>query len=315
MNRTQKLRLVTRGGFFLLFILAPPLDLFRYDLTQGHFIILGQAWTLGIESDPQAQLSMNVLLRGLLPVLAFVALALWIAWRYGRLYCGWLCPHFSVVQIINGLMRRACGRLSLWDNTALPEAQADGTRITPSSAWWLMVIPAVIGFALLWAVSLLTYLLPPLEIWHNLVHATLTRNQTSFIAVGTALFIIEFTFARHLFCRYGCAVGLFQSLAWMGNRKALVVKFDHRHARACASCDASCEHACPMRLKPRGSKRRMWSCTQCQLCVQACENVNASHDPPSVLVMASGPDALERPLAHAGKHGQAADPAGSHNRY
>jgi ferredoxin-type protein NapH len=27
-------------------------------------------------------------------------------------------------------------------------------------------------------------------------------------------------FARHLFCRFGCAVGLFQSLAWMANPKA-----------------------------------------------------------------------------------------------
>ena len=35
MNRTQKYRLWWRTAFFLLFVLAPPLDLFRYDLTQA----------------------------------------------------------------------------------------------------------------------------------------------------------------------------------------------------------------------------------------------------------------------------------------
>ena len=38
-----------QAGFFALFVLAPPLDLFRLDLTLGHFILFGQAWTLGLD--------------------------------------------------------------------------------------------------------------------------------------------------------------------------------------------------------------------------------------------------------------------------
>ena len=33
----------------------------------------------------------------------------------------------------------------------------------------------------------------------------------------------------------------------------------------------ACEHACPMRLRPRREKRWMFSCVQCGECVSACE--------------------------------------------
>jgi hypothetical protein len=42
-----------------------------------------------------------------------------------------------------------------------------------------------LGFAFLWALVLLTYLLPPAAIYHNLVSGELTRNQTIFLAAGT----------------------------------------------------------------------------------------------------------------------------------
>jgi ferredoxin-type protein NapH len=103
--------------------------------------------------------------------------------------------------------------------------------------------------------------------------ATLTRNQGLFIGVGTVVLFLEFTFARHLFCRYACAVGMFQSLAWMTNRRAMVVGYQRERARDCASCPSFCDHVCPMRLKPRNIKRLMFACTQCGQCIDACETV------------------------------------------
>lgn len=293
MNRVQRQRLWWRSGFFALFLLAPVLDIFRYDLTQGYFIFFGYPWTLGVDASGPFQPGLNILLRGFLPVALVVAAGIWVSWRYGRLYCGWLCPHFSVVEIINALMRRASGKLSLWDRQSLPEVQADGVEIHPRSAFWWLTGLAIVFFSLLWAVTLLTYLLPPVEIWHNLLTANLTRNQSLFILVATLLLMLEFTLARHLFCRFGCAVGVFQSLVWMGNRRALVVGFNRQRATVCADCDKSCEHACPMRLQPRQIKRKMFTCTQCQQCVQACEKVNAPQGAESLLQMVSGQCALD----------------------
>lgn len=270
-----------RSAFFVLFVTAPPLDIFRYDLTLGHFILFGQPWTLGIDALAGGEISslegaLNLLWRAFLPLFAVVGGGLWIAWKYGRLYCGWLCPHFSVVETINALMRRAGGRHSLWDKAPQPGVRADPRY------WWLVGL-AVIGFAFLWALALLTYLLPPFEIYHNLLHGELTRNQALFLGVGTFLLSIEFMFARHLFCRFACAVGLFQSLAWMGNRRALEVRFDTARAKACANCNNACDHVCPMRLKPRTIKRAKFTCTQCVQCIQICENVQSGNPQGGVL--------------------------------
>ncbi len=298
MNSVQAQRLLWRAGFFVLFILAPPLDIFRFDIPANHFVILGHAWTLGASDFAHGDSGViptasNMFLRGFLPVVSLIGIGIFIAWKWGRLYCGWLCPHFSVVAMINSLMRRATGKLSLWDRETLPESQCDGTRIKTSKIWWLAVAVAVLGFAFLWAVALLTYLLPPKEIYFNLIHGELTPNQFRFIAVATVLLTIEFTAARHLFCKYGCAVGVFQSLVWMGNKRALVVGFDRDRAKLCSDCDASCEHACPMRLKPRSIKRKMFTCTQCMQCVEACEKVQAGGDQPSLLKMLDGHCALD----------------------
>lgn len=278
MLTTQQQRLIWRSSFFLLFILAPPLDLFRFDLTQNHFIFLRQPWTLGMAEFQTGQISTlemtwNMLLRFFLPIGLIVGAGIYISWKWGRLYCGWLCPHFSVVEIINSLMRRASGKLSLWDKKKLPEDQKDGKHIIPNKYWWFVTVFTVLLFSFMWAVVLLTYLLPPQEIYSNLLNASLTRNQFIFISVATVLLVIEFTLARHLFCRFGCAIGIFQSLVWMGNKTAMVVSFDRKRAKECVDCDSSCEHACPMRLKPRSTKRHMFTCTQCMQCVEACGKV------------------------------------------
>ena len=293
MNRAQTQRLLWRSAFFALFVLAPPLDIFRFDLNLGHFILFGFPWTLGIDAAQPVHSGVNIILRAFLPIALVVGAGIWVSWRYGRLYCGWLCPHFSVVEMINALMRRASGKPTLWGKELLPERQSDGVEIHPRRSLWWLTLLTIVFFSLLWAVTLLTYLLPPAEIWGNLFSAQLTRNQALFIAVASALLVIEFTLARHLFCRFGCAMGLFQSLVWMGNRRALVVGFDREHASACAACDRSCEHACPMRLRPRQIKRKIFTCTQCQQCVQACERVNAPRRAESVLQMVSGHCALD----------------------
>jgi Fe-S-cluster-containing dehydrogenase component len=50
-----------------------------------------------------------------------------------------------------------------------------------------------------------------------------------------------------------------------------------------------------MRLRPRQVKRRMFTCTQCQQCVQACDRVNLPDGQPGLLHMVSGRCAEETP--------------------
>ncbi len=306
MSRTslQGRRAWFQVGFFVLFALAPPLDILRIDLVQGHAILFGQNWTLGIDEfiagrAGVADAALNLFVRGFVPLFGGAALLLWIAWRFGRLYCGWLCPHFSVVEFINGMMLRASGKPSIWEKKPLPRRQPDGSLIEPNPWYWIPTLMAVIGFAFLWALVLLTYLLPPTVVYGNLISGELTRNQAVFLVAASSAFTVEFLLARHLFCRFGCAIGLFQSLVWMANPKGMVVGFDTARARACQDCNNACDNVCPMRLKPRTIKRRMFTCTECAQCISACTQVQEGEPHGSLLRWVSGDDALAVALDRA----------------
>jgi polyferredoxin len=296
----QNWRLATQIGFFLLFLLAPALDLLRFDLYETQLWFLGQRWSLGIEALAKGQMDattagLQLVLRAFVPGLLFVGVFLGIAYRYGRLYCGWLCPHFSMVEGLNTLLQRACGKLSVWDKSPTPRP---GTA--PNAHWWPIfgLSCALMGFT--WAITLLTYLLPPTVIWSGLFTGTLTPNQSRFLWVATTLFTLDFAFARHLFCRFGCAVGLFQSLAWMANPKGMVVAFARERARECKTCDqprgSACDNACPMRLNPRNIKRMMFSCVQCGQCLTACDATQQAQQRTPTLEWQVGVEALRETL-------------------
>lgn len=301
--RLQRWRRALQFGFFALFLLAPALNLLRFDLNEAQLWVLGHRWSLGIDAfirgeATATQTAIAIFVRGILPAVAFVVAFMTVAYRYGRLYCGWLCPHFSLVETLNDLLHRATGKLSLWDKHATPR----GGR-APQRRWWPLFVLSCATFGFLWAITLLTYLLPPAQVWGNLVQGTLTLNQARFIAIGSAVFTLEFLFARHLFCRFGCAVGLFQSLAWMANPKGLVVAFDRKRARDCRSCSttkapggAACDHACPMRLTPRNIKRLMFACVQCGQCITECESSHAAQHRSPNLEWTVGLDAVRETL-------------------
>jgi len=303
MPALQRRRLLFQLGFFALFLLAPALNLLRFDVHEAQLWFLGQRWSLGIDAFKAGQISANqaavqIVLRAFVPVIALVAAFLAVAWRYGRLYCGWLCPHFTLVETLNATLQRACGKLSLWDKHRTPRA-----GVQPAARWWPVFFGLCLVFGFLWAVTLLSYLLPPSEVWSGLRTGKLAPNPTRFLVAATVVFTLEFAFARHLFCRFGCAVGLFQSLAWMANPKSMVVAFDRDHARACRSCStaafpqgSACDNGCPMRLHPRNIKRMMFSCVQCGQCLDACSQTcsNQGHEP--LLEWKIGTDAVRETL-------------------
>jgi len=296
----QHWRWVTQISSFALFVLAPSLDWLRFDLTQTQLWFLGQRWSLGIDALARGQIgatdaALQLLWRAFLPALLLVTVFLGVAYRYGRLYCGWLCPHFSMVELLNTLLHRACGKLSLWDKGFTPKAGA-----APDARWWPLFGLSCVLMGMVWAITLLTYLLPPADIWANVLQGTLTVNQTRFLLIASTVFTLEFALARHLFCRFGCAVGLFQSLAWMANPKGMVVAFARERARECKTCDAprgsACDNACPMRLNPRNIKRMMFSCVQCGQCLTACAATQHMQQRAPSLQWQVGVDALRETL-------------------
>ncbi len=314
--RLQAWRRRTQGGFFVLFLLAPSLNLLRFDLHEAQLWFLGIRWSLGIDALTRGEVSatqagVTLVLHAFVPAVIFIAAFLGIAYRYGRVYCGWLCPHFSAVETLNDVLHRACGKLSLWDKTTTHRA-----GIHPSARWWPLFAISCLTMGFVWAITLLTYLLPPDEIWGRLLSGTLTPGPTRFLWVATLLLTLEFAFARHLFCRFGCAVGLFQSLAWMANPRGMVVAFTRERARDCKTCrhetaegtalpdtdvlaplpGNACDAVCPMRLRPRNIKRLMFSCVQCGQCLTACDATQSAQARTPTLQWEIGEAALRETL-------------------
>ena len=72
MARLQRLRRALQIGFFALFLLAPALDLLRFDLEETQLWVLGHRWSLGIDEFTQhridaTQVALNIVLRAILP--------------------------------------------------------------------------------------------------------------------------------------------------------------------------------------------------------------------------------------------------------
>ena len=204
------------------------------------------------------------------------------------------------METLNNVLHRACGKLSLWDKSKTLRANAQ-----PNPRWWPLFALSCALMGFLWAITLLTYLLPPVTIWGGLIHGTLTPNQARFIVIGSLVFTAEFAFARHLFCRFGCAVGLFQSLVWMANPRSMVVSFARERARDCKTCDeprgSACDHVCPMRLNPRNIKRKMFSCVQCGQCLTVCDTSQQAQAREPNLQWQVGAEALRETLRQRNK--------------
>ncbi len=285
----QSARTYTRVFFFLLFLFAPLLNIFRFDLDLGHFIIFGQQWTLDLGSVLTGQgdsvdAASIVFLKVLIPGMLFIGICGVLIWKYGRIYCGWLCPHFSVVEMINGIMLKQLNRVTLWEKPSKVNKRR-----------WPRVLVALVSvlMAFTWAVGLLSYLVAPVTLLNDLISFNLGFGSSLFICAATCVFSFDFIFARHLFCKYGCALGLFQSLIWMANNKAMTVKFDRKRAKACRDCNKACDTACPMRLPTRNMKRAKFTCTQCAQCISACQDVQKDNPQGSLLNWAQGQEAVE----------------------
>jgi ferredoxin-type protein NapH len=55
----QRRRLLFQLAFFALFLVAPSLDLLRFDLNETQLWFLGQRWSLGIDAFKAGEITAN----------------------------------------------------------------------------------------------------------------------------------------------------------------------------------------------------------------------------------------------------------------
>ena len=91
--RRQYSRWLAQVAFFLLFVLVPIFDVFRYDLNAGHAWLFGMEWRIGMADFYAGKITameagLHILFYVLLPVIGLGLTLMIVAWRWGRIYCG-----------------------------------------------------------------------------------------------------------------------------------------------------------------------------------------------------------------------------------
>lgn len=222
--------------------LIPILDLFRFDLGNNQFLLLGQRFFIH-------QLY--------LPIIMFVILMIVLIFFsriFGRIWCGWLCPQNTWAELGDYL-------------SALAHKQESSV-----SKFLKLTISVLVAFCMILFFSfvLMAVFVDPKELWKQAA----TGNIGGFVGISLVKLTV-FGFAnmlviRHSFCWNICPYAMLQKV--LANSGTLRIIFN---LSTCVDCKG-CEKVCTMKLRPRylDKTQDVTNCINCGQCIKAC-NVQA----------------------------------------
>ncbi|MCF6093017.1 4Fe-4S binding protein [Microaerobacter geothermalis] len=226
---------------FLMFItLLPILDLFRLDMAESRFVILGKYFFIN-----QLYLALIAF------ILSILVLALF-ARNFGRIFCGWLCFQTFWSELGDSIIKK-------WRK--LKKSRSKKTKIKhliQIISLFFIVFPLMWGFYTV----LVSYFVAPKVIWSwvNL------GPPIWFLVLGVKFSVfglIDLLVIRHSFCQSMCPYGIMQQKA--KKNTSLRIVFDPNQ---CIDCNL-CDQACLMGLKPRELSKED-PCINCAECITAC---------------------------------------------
>ncbi len=271
LKNLHTLRRLTQLTFICLLLLAPSLDLLRYDVAATDLYIFGQVWELGLGSefyaDPSAfgsgYVAIRILLKAILPWVIVLSIFPLLGVLLGRTFCGWACPEGTLFELADTITLKLLGRRSMFGAKPNdpPDAKGGRFKYIVLGVIYLFIVPPFFG------VMLTGYFIAPARIWHELVTLELSFGLKAGIIGVSSYMFITFIFVRHTICKYFCAAGLMQMLFGWASPISLGVRFEREAFSRCTDC-RRCEQVCFMDVKPRG--REDINCVNCGDCLVAC---------------------------------------------
>jgi polyferredoxin len=257
-----------------LFMLSPVLGLFRFDVISQHLVFLGRVYPL--EANGPVMWVPVTFFGGVL-LIALVSLL------YGRLFCGWVCPHNTLTEWTRPL-RAWVGR------EAMPPGWTRQWRRLPSAmqtriAWGSPVFGMMLTWGLAWLLA--AYFVPLDWQWRAYAsghpHLALVWGHGLLTLIG--LFLL---YCGHDFCRNACPYGMAQSISayQSGKWRPMELQFSGADvASTCGGC-TGCQQVCPVQLDPRLPNLAVGQfagCFNCGLCIDACKSIQAHRQRPGWL--------------------------------
>lgn len=193
-------------------------------------------------TDPLAALEVALAGRSLWwPLVWSVLPLLVVALVAGRVFCSWVCPLNTVLELAGAIRPRGGGKLA--------------------NTWWpyrvlglFLVLAGTVGLPLFTIIS------PIGIISRSVIFGA--GAETAFIG---ALIAAEWLFGRKAWCRFVCPVGACYGI--IGHKRILAIEVDAGRCNQCGQCDA----ACSMGVKAGGTGRLdRLGCTNCGDCIAAC---------------------------------------------
>lgn len=205
---------------------------------------------------------------------------------WGRLFCGWACPHNTLTEWTVAL-RAMVGRAEKprWLKLLL--------RRFPQIQPGLPVLSILLAILLTSTLSLLLsfYVIPPDWVLSQYAsgapHIALIWGNSLFVLIG--LFLL---YAGNDFCRTCCPYGLAQSVSAYheGSRwRPMEIQFSGNKESQCKSCSV-CHIVCPVELDPRAGTLegalkvgQFDGCFNCGECIDACKYIHSFKEEPGLL--------------------------------
>jgi polyferredoxin len=261
-------RLVSHLAILSVLFLGPSVRLWGVDVITQRLFWLGASYPLG-------QVWFWI------PIAFFAGLFLitFSSWLFGRLFCGWVCPHNILTELTRGI-RYLC---HLDDQEPISKRLQRFRTKTPT---WLSLgvgISAAVGVPVFMSFLLASWFVPVATVgamWQSgAPHIALVGAQGLFTLVGIFLLL-----CGHRFCKTCCPYGMGQSIsAYQGGKfRPMEIQFVGPTSQEtdCGPCRA-CQTVCPVQIDPRGATPEQplqvgefLGCWNCGECIDACRLVH-----------------------------------------
>ncbi len=243
--------------------------LLRIDVPARRVYAMGQIFTA---SDGAL-----IMIGGLLAAFAlFFFTSLW-----GRLWCGYACPHS--VFLLNWVMpieRWIEG--SMLKRKRLDRRGWDFDKIWRKAAKWALFAVVSVGLSM----AFMGFFADPSLLWTGQAGS----GNYAVVAAFSVMWFWDFAWFREQLCNYLCPYARFQSA--LMDDESLVISFDPKMINIpkggsnavdegrCLDCKA-CVHVCPQGIDIRDGFQL--ECIACGRCIDACTNVLANVGRPSLI--------------------------------
>jgi len=254
------------------FFLGPALDWVRVDMLSQQIIYFGHALPFSLKNAMWLPF-------GFYALVLVIAVATAI---FGRLFCGWACPH----NILTEWTRPIRGALSL----EKPQPWLSRLWNTyPRTKPYTQSLAGALALAIPYGLTFLLFhsVLP----WHFLLGGFKTGQWNPTLVMGQGLFTLIGLFliaAGHHFCRSACPYGMAQAFSAYQNPlfKPMEIAYaGDADKTECGTC-TGCQQVCPVDIDPRddllqvGEFRGCWNCGEC---IDACAVVQGHRGEPNLL--------------------------------